>query len=387
MEKLYIGRGKDEDNAALIAFLDEVFFADDEDGTNFLELLPKIYKDQYRPACNNFVVQEPGGAFRAAVGNFDNDMTVGGVDLKTCCIGNVAVGKDFRSKGYMIELMNASVEDMKSRGVALSYLGGQRQRYGYFGYDNAGIRYYFGFSRRSFKHALGGIPGGLTMEPLSPEDKEAIRLIDEIYTKAPVFSRRPPEAYYDILCSWHDSPYLLREEGQTVGYAVLNPDRDYVSEFGLTDAALLPRLVAALLENSEKDSVGFPVAPYETEKLAFFTKNASWMSVDHCESVLVLDHKTVLTAYLRAAASYQTLCDGAMTVLIHGRAGDESLKLAVKDNEVSVEVYDGEPQYELDCLAAVRAFFSNYPADRAPFPPAVRQWLPLPLFFSSRDTM
>ena len=31
MEELYIGRGRDEDNAALIAFLDEVFFADDDD--------------------------------------------------------------------------------------------------------------------------------------------------------------------------------------------------------------------------------------------------------------------------------------------------------------------------------------------------------------------
>ena len=387
MEELYIGRGKDEDNAALLTFLDQVFFADEEEDTRFLELLPKIYKDQYRPAYNNFVVQEADGAFRAAVGNFDNDMTVGGVDLKTCCIGNVAVGKDFRAKGYMVALMNASVEDMKSRGVALSYLGGQRQRYGYFGYENAGIRYYFGFSRQSLKHSLSGIQSGLTVEPLSPEDAEAIRLIDDIYTKAPVISRRPAEAYYDILCSWQDAPYLIREGGRTVGYAVLNRDRDYVSEFGLTDAALLPRLVAALLENTEKDSVGFPVAPYETEKLAFFTKNASWMSVDHCESVLVLDFKTVLTAYLRAAASYQTLCDGETTVLIHGKAGDESLQIAVKDNEVSVTGYDGKPQFELDCTAAVRAFFSNYPADRAAFPPAVRQWLPLPMFFSSRDTM
>ena len=45
-------------------------------------------------------------------------------------------------------------------------------------------------------------------------------------------------------------------------------------------------------------------------------------------------------AYLRAAASYQTLCDGETTVLIHGRTGDESLQLSVKDNKVSV-VYNG----------------------------------------------
>ncbi|MBQ6067663.1 MAG: GNAT family N-acetyltransferase [Clostridia bacterium] len=387
MESLYIGRGKDEDNAKLLAFLDQVFFVDEGEDTRFLELLPKIYKDQYRPAYNNFVVQQPDGTFRAAVGNFDNDMTVGGVDLKTCCIGNVAVGKDQRGRGYMIDLMNASVTDMIERGVALSYLGGQRQRYGYFGYENAGTCYSFGFSKSSLRHAVGGIESGLTVEPLRPDDTEAIRLIDEIYTKAPVISRRSPAAYYDILCSWHDRPYLIKEDGRFVGYAVFNKNMDYVGEFGLTDAALLPRLIAAALETGGRDSVCCAVAPYETEKLDFFTKNASWMNVNHCESVLVLDWKTVLTAYLNAKAAYETLCDGELTVLIHGKAGDETLKLGVKDNAVSVTESDGAPRFELDCLAAVRAFFSNYPADRAAFPPEIRQWLPLPMFFSSRDTM
>ena len=387
MENIYIGRGKDEDNAALLAFLDEVFFIADGSDTRFLTLLPKIYKDQYRPAWNNFVVQAEDGTFRAAVGNFDNDMTVGGVDLKTCCIGNVAVGKDYRSKGYMIELMERSVEDMRRRGVALSYLGGQRQRYGYFGYENAGTCYNFGFSLRSHKHALQGVESGLTMEKLSPDDAEAIRFIDGIYAKAPVISRRAPEAYYDILCSWEDIPYLVKEDGKPVGYAVMGDKLDHVCEFGLTDSALLPRFVAAVLALSGKDSVGFSIAPFETEKLDFFSKNGSWMRIDHCESVCVLDWKTVLTAYLRAKAAYSSLCDGETTVLIHGKAGDECLKLAVRDNTVSVTEFDGQPDHELDCLAAVRAFFSNYPSDRAAFPPAVRQWLPLPMFFSSRDTM
>ena len=72
------------------------------------------------------------------------------------------------------------------------------------------------------------------------------------------------------------------------------------------------------------------------------------------------------------------------------RQGKGNLKESfahVKNNEVFVEDFAGTPQFELDCLAAVRAFFSNYPTDRAAFPPAVQQWLPLPMFFFSRDTM
>ena len=387
MEELYIGRGNDAENASLLTFLDEVFFADDEEEIRFLELLPKIYKDRYRPAYSNFVVRQPDGAFRAAIGNFDNAMTVGGADLKTCCIGNVAVGKDFRGRGYMVDLMKASVADMLARGIDLSYLGGQRQRYGYFGYENAGTCYGFRFSKQSVRHALGGIEGGLTVEPLAADDADALRFIDGLYAKAPVISRRPQDAYFDILCSWRDRPYLIKENGVNVGYAVISRGMGRVPEFGLADPALLPRFVAALSAMSGQDAVEFSVAPYETEKLAFFTENASGISVDGSESVMVLRWKKTLAAYLNAKASYETLCDGELTVLIRGACGDERLRLTVKDGAARVTEYDGEAAFELDCRAAVRAFFSNYPADRAAFPPAVRQWLPLPMYFSSVDTM
>lgn len=110
---LYYGRGNDEENERLIAFLNEVFFTDDPEGRDFLSLLPKCYKDKYRPAYNNFVVKDESGNFRSAIGSFYNDMTVGDEQIKACCIGNVAVGKDYRSMGYMIELMELSVEDMR----------------------------------------------------------------------------------------------------------------------------------------------------------------------------------------------------------------------------------------------------------------------------------
>ena len=62
---LYYGRGTDEDNKKLISFLDEVFFTDDPDERDFFNLLPKCYKDEYRPAYNNFVVQDEHGEFRS----------------------------------------------------------------------------------------------------------------------------------------------------------------------------------------------------------------------------------------------------------------------------------------------------------------------------------
>ena len=170
---------------ALIAFLDEVFFIDDEPETkrDFISILPKIYHDEYRPAYNNFVVQDEDGEFRAAVGNFNIDLDVCGEKIKACCIGNVAVGLKYRSMGYMVDLMEMSVEEMMNNGTDLAYLGGQRQRYGYFGFEASGVSYNFEFNKKTAKHIFGGRKSNLRVERLQENDTEALSaIIDEVLT-------------------------------------------------------------------------------------------------------------------------------------------------------------------------------------------------------------
>lgn len=384
---LYYGRGKDEDNKSLIAFLDEVFFTDDPDGRDFLNLLPKCYKDQYRPAYNNFVVQDENGEFRSAIGSFYNDMTVGGEQIKACCIGNVAVGTKYRSMGYMIELMELSVEDMKKNGVDVAYLGGQRQRYGYFGFESSGTVYRFHFSRSAYRHALKAMPCGLEIEKLRADDRESIENIDKLYRKLPVRSNRRPESYYDVLCSWRDRPYILKKDGEFVGYFVLDYHKGCVCEFDVTDNKYYPNLVAAALEKTEEYRVSFVVAPFETDKLEFLTGVSDGLEIDGCEMILVYNFEKVIRAYLKAKASYSKLCDGELTVLFHGKYGDENLRVKVLDNKVTVEKFDGKAEFELNHHAATRAFFSNFASDRMIFPANVQQWLPLHVFLFSSDTM
>lgn len=384
---LYYGRGRDEDNKKLIAFLDEVFFTDDPEERDFLNLLPKCYKDKYRPAYNNFVVQDENGEFCSAIGSFYNDMTIGDEQIKACCIGNVAVGKNYRSMGYMIELMELSVEDMRKNGVDVAYLGGQRQRYGYFGFESSGTSYRFNFSRSAYKHALKAMPCGLDIEKLSPNDAEGIANIEKIYSKLPIRSNRKLESYFDVLCSWRDRPYILKDNGDFVGYFVLDYTKNNVNEFGTVDPKYYPNLVAAVMEKTEALQVGFIVAPFETEKLKFFTENADGFNIDGCEMILVYNFEKVIRAYLGAKARYAKLCDGAFTVLIHGKYGDEKLRIEVVDNKVKVEKFDGKADYELSHRAATRVFFSNLPADREAFPANIQQWLPLHVFLFPSDTM
>lgn len=386
-ENLYYGRGKDEENKSLIAFLDEVFFTDDEECRDFLNLLPKCYKDKYRPAYNNFTVKDENGEFRAAIGCFYNDMLVGGEPISACCIGNVAVGEKYRSKGYMIDLMKMSVEDMGKNGVDVAYLGGHRQRYGYFGFESSGTSYNFGIGKGAFKHAFKSLKCSLEVEKLRGDDTESIAEIERLYSKNVIRSVRPTENCFDILRSWRDCPYILKKDGKLVGYFILSYDKTFVSEIGVEDKKYYPEVVAAAVERSKNGSMRFRVPPFDIQQVEFFTENFDEFGIGGCEMILVYNFEKVIRAYLKAKASYSKLCDGSLTLLIHGVCGDEKLKIKVLNNQVSVEKFDGEAEIELGRHAATRAFFSNLTADRAAFPPHAQQWLPLHMYLFNADTM
>ena len=142
-----------------------------------------------------------------------------------------------------------------------------------------------------------------------------------------------------------------------------------------------------MLEKTEEYSVSFVVAPFEKDKLEFLTEVSDGFDINGCEMILVYDFRKVIEAYLKARASYSKLCDGVLTVLIHGKNGDENLRVEVAENKVKVEKFDGKADYELSHHAATRAFFSNLSADREAFPANAQQWLPLHVFLSPSDTM
>lgn len=389
MKDLYCGRGMDSENAALIEFLNDVFFFedDDDDTRDFLTLLPKIYKDEYRPAYNNFLLRDHKGEYRASVGAFMNYLTIGGEDVSACCIGNVAVGRKYRSKGYMADLLKLTVDELMKIETDVVYLGGQRQRYSYFGFEVSGMMYTYYFNKKNIKHAFKNKPSGLKAFEMEEGDYESARKIDEIYSRLPVRSQRTIERYCDILKSWNSTPFIVTEHGEFAGYFVLNDGGNDILEFGAVSEEYYQRVVTAIFELTDAKGISFSVTPFDKEKIAFFDKYAEGISVRGCESVLVLNYRKIIGSLLKAKTGYETLSDGETVVLIHGFRADEKLKISVRDNQVEVTETDDEPEYELSHNEATRAFFSLMRSDASAFRPEIRQWLPLHLSFHSTDTM
>jgi len=63
-------------------------------------------------------------------------------------IGQVCCLPEYRSRGVMSALMKAAEADMKAQGRPVGYLGGNRRRYGHFGYDFGGNMVRYGLDKK-----------------------------------------------------------------------------------------------------------------------------------------------------------------------------------------------------------------------------------------------
>ena len=113
--KIYKGRGTADMREDFLDFINLVFGFNGRD-KDFLKFLPKLYKEEYAPCENNYVVTE-NGKLKAAIGVFPRAMQVLDETLSVHGVGNVAVHPNSRSKGYMKDLLYQAVQDMIDSGV------------------------------------------------------------------------------------------------------------------------------------------------------------------------------------------------------------------------------------------------------------------------------
>ncbi|MCL1951879.1 MAG: GNAT family N-acetyltransferase, partial [Oscillospiraceae bacterium] len=209
MPDIKTGPAQERDYGELMAMLDDVFFLEDEEETarDFLTLLPKLYKREYRPWENNHCVWEDG-ALKAAVGLYVNEVEIAGQPLRVGGIGNVAVARGSRRKGYMKLAMDAAMDAMRAAGCDFAELGGQRQRYQFWGFERGGLAVNASFSAKNLRHAFGENPLDPLWhaEELKPEDGAAIAQVQALIEAMPIHYKHAPAAFYDCLCSWHELP-------------------------------------------------------------------------------------------------------------------------------------------------------------------------------------
>ena len=387
MGEIYNGRGNEAFYDEYIDFINYVF-GFNGNVKDFKKLLPKLYKTQYKPVENSYITLEDGN-IRAAVGAFDHEITVCGDTLKCRGIGNVAVHPYARSKGYMKTLMNMAVNDMIADGVDLSVLGGRRQRYNYFSYEKTGVSYNFSLNSDNMRHCFGKDRSAyhtLMVRKLEENDEAALDAISKLLSEQAYNPMRERERLYDILVSWQNVPCVFEKDGRVAGFCVIG-DKNRIYEIVLADKADFMNAIVTLYDCMNEPTMTVCLPAFCPEYINALYRVCEGYELGTEKSFSVLNYKNVLSAFLKLKATYTELPEGELSMLIHGVAGDEKLRIYIRGDAARVEEYDGEVDIELDHIDAINVLFSPFYPIRDTLSHFARILLPLPLWLFYADAV
>lgn len=374
---IYKGRGYPEMYDDLMDFMNYVF-GFNGNSSDFKKLLPKLYNKECDPCYANYVVTE-NGKLKAAIGAFDSVLNVGGEELICRGIGNVAVHPYSRSKGYMIDCMTMALSDMIRDGVDYSILGGQRQRYGYFGFDAIGPEYKIPINSTNMRHVFRDVPfTELEIRDVKADDIELLDKMFELHNSRPLHTVRSREKFFDIARSWRKPVRAILKNGTFIGYFCGS-----LCELTLTNMTDFNDVIRNYIRNY--GDVTMDIAAWDTEMIEAAMAICEYTEVGTCDMFNIFNYKKFVGAFLRFKTTLETLADGTLTLFIHGYAGDCKIKLTVENNTAVVEDYDSECDFELDHKEAMQLIFGLHSPYTRQLKPAVRSWFPLPLYVESAD--
>lgn len=387
-ENIYAGRGNASMHDEYLDFINYVFGFNGRE-QDFPKLLPKLYGRADDPAANSYVIVE-NGRMKAAVGAFDHTMTVCGRELPCRSIGNVAAHPYDKSRGFMKRLMNMAVEDMIRDGIVMSTLGGRRQRYNYFSYEKSGTAYRFSVGSDNMRHTYGADRAArhrFDIRAVKADDAASLDAIAALSARQQYVPIRSRERLCDILRSWKMVPVAFWEEDRFAGYAVLRDNT--VTEWLMVEenATEIADAVICLFDWKGGSTLTFKLPAFAPAYIEVLYPLAEGYAMEINESYSILNFAAVIDAFLALKSTYTSLPDGTLTLLIHGRAGDERLTLSVRDGKTAVSpaAEDVAADAEVGHLEAINLLFSSFCPARDRLPMHARVWLPLPLWMYAAD--
>ena len=341
------------DDPDLIDFINYVFSMDG-DPTDFVKLLPKAYEPETGHDILHLTLQEEGKIV-AAVSLLFETYRRGADTLRIGFVGNVSTHPYRRGRGYMKWLMGEADRVMEERGCDIAVLSGQRQRYEYFGYAQAGLQTCFVVTKDNLRHGLGKEHGGIFLQ--DPEGEPDT--LYEIYRQQSVICRDRKSFYQDCR-SWQGEPTAVCRRGEPIGYVVADPDHKNWLE-AVMPAQDYPGALASFMEAYGVEEVRVRKPLYETEILRILEAISEEQHVEKSLMIKVFHWEAFLTYCLRLKPQKRGCWRlGPYRVTIQG----ESVKVEKR----------GEEELSADRL------FSLFPREEDP------EFLPLLFWMSEQDT-
>jgi GNAT superfamily N-acetyltransferase len=353
---------------------------------DFAQLLPALYQPTDEHMGRNWAVREKG-RIRAVVGSFPMQWCLGETTLEVAGIGGVSSHPRARGAGHMRQLMQHCVEHMRTENKHLSWLGGQRQRYGYFGYEKCGSAHNFSLDKTNLRHTYGNETSPIHFRTLQADDRTHIQGAIELHAAQPFRCLRPAESFHALLCSWDHRPHIaLAPDGRMIGYLVANQSGDLVSElFAVEEGRPDLEIARAWVEQQGGGSVRLELEPWHRllPQLAHIAESFSTHATGNWQ---IFDWVSTLDALMKVRATMGPLVAGEVVVEIEDYG---KLALWAEGESARCSTSDKQADLSVDAFTAHRLLCGPLPPSRVVALPTaaavLEQWCPLPLSWTKQD--
>lgn len=347
---------------------------------DFARLLPKVYAHAGFSKYHMVAVEE--GKIRATVAVLPMELKVDErCSLKVGYVGSVSVHPCSRGAGHMKALMKRVISESEAQGYDLLALGGQRQRYGYFGFENGGTHLTFSIGAANIRHTMKSVNAeNVRIRLITDKDDAAIPAIEDISSCQAMCCVRAHDRFFDIMHSWQGQLYALedmRVQGTVMGY--LYAQGDHIWEMALNDECRVREVIKSFM--ASRDHMRITVLAFHRVRANFIKSFAEGFEIGDNEMFRIFNWRHALEGLLGFKAGVQPLCDGKFVFEVES-AGRYAV--TVRDHEVMVMDTQETPDMCFTKQRAVEFFFSPFSAYMTSSP-ILSSWLPVPLDIPSPD--
>ena len=344
---------------------------------HFDRLIPKVYNHPDHAPLHALALED--GHIRAAIGLLPMELKMDSQhSLKLGFVGSVSVHERYRGRGYMKKLMEMILARGRTLGCDFLALGGQRQRYGYWGFECGGCSLRFEITSANIRHALKDVDaGGICIRKIEDEKDEALDAAYALYERQLMLCRRSRESFLEIMHTWNHDLFALEKEGRLIGYYC--GKEGWIGELALLDEGDLRPFIKAWMGERESGTI---IVPAHMQGRAQAIKAfAEEYSIQDQDMFCILNWPRVLSAALEGKHGFAPLMDGRMVFEIEGEG---NFALSLENGKAAVVQTDDVPEMCMTPNQAVEFFFSPFSAFYA-HDGLMKSWLPLPIGISTAD--
>ena len=357
-----------QEEEQLLDFIDLVF-SQVRVPHDFEALLPKVYAHPGFSRLHAVAVEE--GRLRATIALLPETLRVNGEHtLKMGYIGSVSTHPKARGRGYMQRLMALLIDGAERENMDFLALGGQRQRYGHYGFENGCAEASFTVTAKNARLGLADV------EPLQLRQitDTADPLLDDVYqlgNQQSLVCLRDRDRLHEILRSYGGQLWALLRGNAVAGY--LYAQGDDVPELALLREEDADAAVKAWM--ADRTRACFTVPLSNRPRMAALRHYAESLRIGDSQMLLILNWQRVLTACFALACETRPMLDGDLCVAIENEG---TYHISVRQQHCVIQRTEEPAALTVTRLEATSLFFSAASLALCD-DPLLRDWLPLPL--------